>query len=354
MDNADLLGWLQELGFTEYQARTYVAAVELGMAEAKDLSSASGVPQSRIYDVIADLRGTGLVEVREESGAKTIIAASPARSLEALKDRRITRLDETIDSLAAGLEQLHQPVEHPASFVTMVELRETALRHMHRAIETAEWWLSLALPFDLYRDVEEDIESALDRGVTVRLVLPDEGDPPIGAVSFPDGLAVRQRLLADVLVVADRRYGVFSSLTVGADSRPYVIMQDEHLVFLLQNFFDHFWPVSTERRALGGFPRRYLDPWRAIKDLKPALDDGTRFEVSVTGFHNHRRENGTWDGRIVDYELTGPVEADYTIGLPTKANLFVDIEGEVLGVGGRRAAQMDIAAEGLVAHGPTE
>lgn len=354
MANLDLVSRFQDLGFTEYQAKTYIAAVRLGVSDAKGLSDASGVPQSRIYDVVDDLRRVGLVEIREESGAKTIIAAPPTRSLESLKDRRVTKLADTIDSLVMELEQLHQPIDHPTSFVTMVELRETAIRHMKQAVESAQWWLSLALPFDMYREIEPEVVSALDRGVNVRLVLPDETDPPISAVSFPDKLAVRQRLLADILTIADRHYGVFSSLTVGNESHPYVIMQDEHLVFLLQNFFEHFWPVSTEHRTVTGFPRRYLDPWRTIKDLKPDLDEGRTFDVTISGYHNYRNEFGSWEGRIVDYELTGPVEADYSIALPTKANLFIDIGGEHVGVGGRRAAQMGIAADGLHVDGPAD
>lgn len=350
MDDTNLVARLQDLGFTEYQARTYVAAVQHGAAEAKVLSEASEVPQSRIYDVIADLRESGLVEIREASGAKTIVAAPPARTLEALKERRVSRLTNTIESVAADLEGMHQPGGLVAPFVTMVGLRKTALRHIELAIESAEWWLSLALTYDLYRDVEADIEAAIDRGVNVRLVVPDGTETPFSAVSFPDGMAVRKRLLADVLAIADRQYGVVSSLTVGEKS-PYVVIQDRHLVFLLQNFFEHFWPVSSEVQGATGFPRRYLDPWRVIKDLKTDLDADIEYAVTVTGYHNRLEEIGTWEGNIVDYELYGPVEADYTVALPTKANLFVDIEGDIAGVGGPRAGRMDIAGDGLEVTG---
>lgn len=351
MADTDLIGQLQELGFTEYQARTYVAAVQRGAAEAKELSETSGVPQSRIYDVIADLRETGLIEIREASGAKTIVATPPSRSLEALKERRVMRLTDAIDSVATELEQVHQPERHPSPFVTMVGLRKTALRHIGLAIESADWWLSLALPYDLYREVEAEVDAAIERGVNVRLVVPESAETPSSAVSFPEGMAVRERLLADVLAIADRGYGVFSSLTVG-DESPYVVMQDRHLVFLLQNFFEHFWPVSSIVKPVTRFPRRYLDPWRTIKDLKSDLDADVDYGVTVTGYHNTLQENGTWEGQIVDYELYGPIEADYTIALPTKANLFVDIDGEVAGVGGPRAARMDIAADGIEVTGP--
>lgn len=347
MDENEIVGSLQDLGFTEYQSRTYLAAVKLGSCQPKELSEESGVPQSRIYDVMADLRGMGLVEVREASRGKTVIASPPEVTLEALKERRVAELSDAIHSVTSGLEQLHQHEQPQSSFVTMVGHRNTALRHVRKVVSSSDWWLSLALPVDVYREVESEIEEALERGVNVRIVLPDGEETPVQAIAFPPGLRVRQRQLADVLAIADRQYGVFSSLTVTEESPPYVVVRDENLVFLLQNFFEHFWPVSTEIQAVSAFPRRYLDPWRTIKDLKTDLDSGTEFGVRVSGYHNHQERRGQWEGTIVDYELFGPVEADYTVALPTKANLFVEIDDEVTGVGGKRAARMGLAADGL-------
>lgn len=347
MDENDLLDELQDLGFTEYQSRSYVAAVKLGSARAKELAEESGVPSQRIYDVIEDLREMGLVEVREESRGKTIIASPPEMTLDALKERRVAQLSDTIHSITTGLEQLHQGEQTSSRFVTMVDHRSTALRHIQRAIDSADWWLSLALPYDVYREVEAHIKQALKRGVNVRLVVPDTEETPTETIEYPDDLQVRQRLLADVLAIADRQYGVFSSFTATEGSPPYVIVRDENLVFLLQNFFEHFWPVSTAIQTDSDLPRRYLDPWRAIKDLKPELDSRCEFDVLVSGYHNHQRQNGRWEGTIVDYELYGPVEADYSIALPTKANLRVEFDGEVTGVGGRKATRQGIAADGL-------
>lgn len=353
MDEDEILQRLQALGFTEYESRSYLAAVKLGSAKPKELAEESEVPQSRIYDVTADLREMGLVEVREESRGKTVIASPPEVTLDALRERRVAELSETIRSVTSGLEQLHEHEQTHSSFVTMVGHRNTALRHIRKVVDSADWWLSLALPVDVYHEVEASVEAALERGVNVRIVLPETEETPVEAVEFPDGLQVRQRLLADVLAIADRHYGVFSSLTATEESPPYVVVQDENLVFLLQNFFEHFWPVSTEIQAVDGFPRRYLDPWRTIKDLKPVLDSGIEFDVRVTGYHNHQQRRGTWEGTIVDYELYGPVKADYTVALPTKANLFVEFDDDVTGVGGQRAARMGVAADGLEVLGPS-
>lgn len=348
MDTDELIERLQALDFTEYQARTYIAAVQLGTARPTELAEQSQVPQSRIYDVIDDLHGLGVIEVREESNSKMVYAPEPEQMLEAFKERRIADLDTTIDAAVSGLKRIHQPSEPTGQFVSMVELKQSALRHIHQTIEAADWWLSLALPIDLYQQVASDVEAAIERGVNVRLVLPANGDTQLAEfTNFPPDLQVRQRLLADTLALADRQYGVFSSIQRG-EAGAYIIIREENLVFQLQHFFEQFWPVSAEIQAVEGYPRRYLDPWRAIKDLKPEFDEGGfEFSVAITGYHNELERRGTWRGKLVDYELSGPVEADYTVSLPTKANLFVEVDGERLGVGGARAPRMELAAQGL-------
>ena len=347
MEREELLERLGELGLTEYQSRAYLAAVHLGTGRPNDLAEASGVPQARIYDVIDDLSDRGLVEVHEQSRGKEISAPSPRAVLEAFKQRHVDQFAETVDSAIAGLEQFHHEEGRPEGFVTMVATRESALRHVRQAVESAEWWLSLALPVDLYLDVADEVAAALERGVTVRLVIP-EGDGPAGAEpAYPERLNVRRRPLADTMAVADREYGVFSTRSPREADQPYVITQESTLAFLFQNYFEQFWPGSTVIQADAGFPRRYLDPWRAIVDLRERFRRGERLEVHVSGYQNRLQQVGSWEAPIVDYELSGPVPAGYTVVIPAKAALFVEIDGDRWEVGGRKATRAHVAADGL-------
>lgn len=347
MSERGLAESLQDLGLTEYQSKAYIAAVTLGTARPRDLVEESGVPQARIYDVIDDLHELGLVEIQERSGGKQVSAPRPETVLQELRHRKVDRLTETVNSAVSGLERLYSSEGQEEGFVSMVDLRESALRHIRRTIESAEWWLSLALPMDVYDDVETEIADALDRGVTVRLVVPDSDDIDVRSTEFPEALVVRQRALADTMAVADRHYGVSSSDSAEGESQPYIVTQQMNLVFLFQNFYEQFWMASATVQPGRGFPRRYLDPWRAIKEIRPELDAGADLIAEVTGYHNHEEYSGTWEGPIVNYELSGPVEADYTIALPVSAALFLDVDGERVEVGGRKATVAHIAADGL-------
>lgn len=349
MDDDRIIEYLGDLGLTEYQSRAYVATVSLDNARPSKIVEESGVPQARIYDVIDDLSDMGLVEVHERSGGKTVSAPSPDVVLDSFKERHINEYGSKVDLVAGELEKLHDRQRNTHGSVTMLRHGESALRHMRQAIDEAEWWVSLSLTPDLYDELEAEIEAALDRGVTIRLVIAtDDPDGSIDSASFPEALRVRSRSLSDILVVADRTYGVFSSEVPTDRTQSYIVVQEVNLALQFQQYYEQIWTSSDHVQDGNSFPRRYLDPWRAILDLRDAFDSDEEFHARIEGYETASRTRGTWAGRIVDYELTGPIEADYSVSLPVTATLTIDTDDERLTVGGWKANVEDIATQGLV------
>jgi sugar-specific transcriptional regulator TrmB len=353
MDETQLADELQEIGLTKYQSLAYIAAVSLGTATPNELSDASEVPQGRIYDVIDELQEMGLIEVQERSSGKEIQAPPPEVVLEQFKERHIDTFSARVHSTASSLDQLHEQERSSGGFVTMVNHRESARRHTRRAIEEAEWWLTMALPVDLYEAVTSEVRAAVARGVSVRLIVDGEEargadvGPGVMEPTFPDGLAVRHRPSIDTFAFADRSYGIFNSKHPQEESQPYIITQEHNLVLLFQNYAEQIWTGSRVIESDDGLPRRYLDPWRVITDLGDRLDDGTALITDVSGRETHTRRVGTWTGRIVDYDMSGPVAADFDSVIPTTAQLTVATDDGAVSVGGRKATIEDVAADGI-------
>jgi sugar-specific transcriptional regulator TrmB len=57
---------LREFGLSEYAARTYLALLDLGTSEARDISGISKVPASKIYRILEQLHEKGLVAILPE------------------------------------------------------------------------------------------------------------------------------------------------------------------------------------------------------------------------------------------------------------------------------------------------
>lgn len=62
----DRLTRLREFGLSEYAARAYLALLDLGVAEARDVSTLSKVPQAKIYHVLEQLHDKGLTTILPE------------------------------------------------------------------------------------------------------------------------------------------------------------------------------------------------------------------------------------------------------------------------------------------------
>lgn len=341
MDEDDVVGLLQELGLTAYQSRAYVSAVRLGTARPNELAEAADIPQARIYDVIDDLAELSFVEIHEKSGGKTVSAPPPEIVLESFKEDHISEYRRIVNSISARLGDLYDADIRNEGVVTMVRMSESALRHARQAIEDAQFWLSLSLDAACYERLRPAIEAALERGVTARLILPTEAE---ASGPFPDGLQVRQYEVTDTVAVADRTYGVFGATFRGSYETDFVVSQESALSTLFQDYFEWLWwnadtvtDAETDR-----FPRRYLDPWRAILDLGSQLD-ATPFRVTVTGTEMTTGRSTEWTGRLLDWMY----DDGERVVVPTNAVLTVARDDDSFLVGGPKDATVDVVARGL-------
>lgn len=67
---AERLKKLQDFGLSEYQARVYLALLELGVATASQIPQISKVPRTRIYITMSQLHEKGLVQIIPETPLK--------------------------------------------------------------------------------------------------------------------------------------------------------------------------------------------------------------------------------------------------------------------------------------------
>lgn len=68
--NSDRIEKMMEYGLTEYEARTYLALLQLGVASARDVANMSRVPRTKIYSVLDDLHAKQLAEIIPERPKK--------------------------------------------------------------------------------------------------------------------------------------------------------------------------------------------------------------------------------------------------------------------------------------------
>ena len=237
---------LKEIGMTEYETSAYLALVDGGQMAASEVSGASHVPYSRIYDVLGRLEEKGFIQVIK--GRPTIYRAkSPTEVV------RLVRLawDERIDnSSKVIIEELQPRFERE----TPVTTRDVWLLHGRAAIlakalemlDSSREEVLLAVPsFDIATD---DIDVVVDKVLTSKaktMVLTSYVPESLYGM-IPSNVEVRTRdRVFGAGLVSDKRQTLIM-LAGEEDEGNYLGVYSSHAVFaaMAHSYFSSLWRDS--------------------------------------------------------------------------------------------------------------
>lgn len=324
---------IEHFDLGEYEIEAYLAVLENGELTASGVASRTDIPQPRVYDTVRELANHGLVELQETRPLR-VVAVAP--------DAAFAEVRRSLDAMIDELTDLYTAPAHGAETVTLVQSHPTIERHLVATIEAATNELALAVFPDLLHRLVEPLSEAIDRGVTVDLLLnPNVEAPEPSAFDYAAvATTVRGRrgTTTPIIAVADERNAVFATQDAfhGDDEHYAVIFNHPALGFLVLGFFSTvLWSTAdsiAEDDPVGSFPRRYRSVRRCVRDLERSSGP---FHASVEG-----REVTTGEPKVVDGAVT-----EYTLDTHgVVANFTVDTGGGTVQVGGRAAAYEDIEA----------
>jgi HTH-type transcriptional regulator, sugar sensing transcriptional regulator len=79
---------LRDIGLTEYEAKVYLALLDLGKAKSGEILSKANLNTGKIYDILNSLKNKGFVSEVTESGVKKFSPADPKRIYDYLDERK--------------------------------------------------------------------------------------------------------------------------------------------------------------------------------------------------------------------------------------------------------------------------
>lgn len=224
----DLQARLVAVGFTEYEAKVYLALLRDYPATGYQISKKSGVPRSMVYEALGRLHVRGAVLETVEDRATLYRPLPP----DVLLDRHETDYRHLLDELRDGLPALYAGQDEPR--VWSITGRRSVLAYAARMINEASDELYLVLADDDLDSLSEAIQAACERQVPVNVVLTGLGDPGCGQVVRHPPLESELQELEDTLVViADRREVLIAG--AGADATA-TITRNRDLVLIARQF----------------------------------------------------------------------------------------------------------------------
>ncbi|GBE00832.1 sugar-specific transcriptional regulator TrmB [bacterium BMS3Bbin06] len=92
---------LAEIGLTEYEAKAFIGLLEKSPVTAYELARASGIPTSKIYEVLVRLSEKGVVLSTGEDGTKRYVPIEPTELIQSYRSRMETTLSSLKEDLAS-------------------------------------------------------------------------------------------------------------------------------------------------------------------------------------------------------------------------------------------------------------
>lgn len=164
---------LEDLGFSTYEARAYLALLRQSPVTGYQLSKHSGIPRSRIYETLARLVAKGYA---------ILLSAEPAEytplAADELLDRLKGQFDDTLSTLETEIEKLATAVQPENVWnlqgrAAILDRARTMIARAQKAVYLTTWAQTL-------HEVQAELEAAADRGVRIVIVSCGEIEPSVG------------------------------------------------------------------------------------------------------------------------------------------------------------------------------
>ncbi len=174
----DLVQQLKAIGYTEYEAKSYVSLVKSGTVTAYQVSKNSGIPRARIYDILKSLIEKGLV-LKEEKIDGTVYSPLP---VDVFLEKAQSNWQKNYQNLSNKLKQLETTEESPDNQILILKEKTTIISYCRMLIRKAEKRIIISLWDDMYEEVREELEEVAEgvqiQGITLHV------DHPIKTVDL--------------------------------------------------------------------------------------------------------------------------------------------------------------------------
>jgi sugar-specific transcriptional regulator TrmB len=337
MREDEIIDKLQKLGLTKYESVAYITLLKLGPSKATDITKESGIPHTRVYDVLSSLHRKGFVDVMHGS-PRLYKPVNPEVVLEKVKEEFVSDIEELKGAFLELYREVHGE-ELPE--IWTIQGFDNTIERAEYVIRTAKHEVLINTPFEFLKLLKEEIKRRKD---VVFVIISNFGE-------VPEWLEGENILLAKSggapwlmasWIIGDIDYALFFG-ALPKDRR--------------REKFYSFWAKSPRiiQNYMHWFYTIYFDNSEVIKPLeydalsKPLALVNIRTLITVLKFSRLPKKTEivgrmidtkkpvSLDGQIVSYEYT-----------PLTANVTFRYNGDELKVGGIGSYFEDVEGERFI------
>ena len=249
---------LRNIGLTDYEISIYLTLISKGPMDARELSEASGVPYSRIYNILTQLEKDKMwIIKKEEERPSKYIAKSPDEALIIAKKQYNDNFDKHSNKVIHILTPIYESRDTPIKIALYIHRgREVCLNRAITLINLAKNSIYMvSTDYEFLESFYEVIKKARARGVIDLKLLVEEK-------SLVDHKALLKKY--SELCEVKSRDQVFGDAIIADEG-------EDAFIILSQRFFEKlsYFGVVTDHIAFGSASLFYFDYlYKSAKDAK--------------------------------------------------------------------------------------
>ena len=228
MKHSQLVEQLAGIGFTEYEAKVYLALLREYPATGYLLSKQSGVPRSMVYEALGRLSARGAVLSTTDEKSTLYRPLPPEALLEGFRREH----SQIMHDLSIGLEELF--ASKAEDLLWTIGAESAVLAYASKMIVAANEELMVVLSDSALAFMQKMICDANDRGVDTYALLTGDGELDCGHVArHPPRESELHELTESTMVVVDRREVLIVS---GINEVTATVTNNRNLVHIARQF----------------------------------------------------------------------------------------------------------------------
>jgi len=338
MREEEIIEKLQKLGLTKYESLAYITLLNLGPSKATDITKESGIPHTRVYDVLSSLHKKGFVDVMQGS-PRLYKPVNPEVVLERIKDEIIS----DIENLKSAFLELYREVHgEELPEIWTIQGFDNTIERAEYVIRSAKHEVLINTPIEFLETLKKEIKGRKD---ILFVIVSNFGDK-IPEWLKRDNIILSRSGGAPWLmaswIIGDIEYALFFGALPQDKRREKFYSFWAKSPRIIQNYMHWFYTIYFDNSEVIKPPAyERLPKPLSLVNIRTLITvvrfTGLPRRAEIIGRLIDTKEPVTLDGTIVDYEYT-----------PLTANITFKYDGEKLRVGGIGSYFEDVEGEKFI------
>lgn len=242
-----IMNQMKQLGFSEYESKAYLNLLEEYPLNGYALSKKSGIPRSRIYEVLKNLIEKQLVFEQEDEKNKLYYPVDP--------DIFIKKVRAHYDGLFSNISEFTGKIykeKKQDDRLVVIKGRENIIGFLNLLIRGAEKRIAISIWENEIKELQSELTKSIERGVVLRGIY-------FGRKTPFDTLVPHRRLdryIAEkkeryISIVVDGTHTISGVVSRGEDSK-VTWTRDEGFIEITEDYIAHDLAVNQYSASLTG------------------------------------------------------------------------------------------------------